>query len=106
MWMSLDQSIDIIKGIVNGLISDPEIILFGSRAKGGFNNRSDYDLLIIVDHPLDRSTRLHYQALLRKHLAMKGILSDVIVQSKSETEIKRNLTGHIVKSALIEGKHI
>jgi len=102
--MSIDQSIDIIKKTVNRLISEPEIILFGSRARDeSINSWSDYDLLIIVDRPVDRSTRLYYQALLRKQLAIQGILSDVIVQSKSETEMKRKLPGHIVQSALIEG---
>ena len=101
--MRLDHSIDIIKVTVNGLISDCEIILFGSQARGESDLWSDYDLLIIIDRPVDRSTRLYYQALLRKQLAIKGILSDVIVQSKSDTETKRNLPGHIIQSALIEG---
>jgi len=104
--MNPDPSLDIIKATVNELILNPEIILFGSRARGSENPGSDYDLLIIIEEPIDVSVRLHYQAILRKRLAEKDILSDVIVQSRNEMEVKKNLPGHIVQSAMMEGIHV
>jgi len=64
---------------------------------------SDYDLLIIVDHLIDLNNRLLFQSKIRKELATKNILSDVIIQSQSDLEIKKSLPGHIVRTAFMEG---
>ena len=39
-------------------------------------------------------------------LARKKIPADILIQSKKEIEIKKNITGHIVKIALNEGVKI
>lgn len=42
-----------IKGTVQALEPDAEIILYGSRARGDAAADSDWDLLILVDGPMD-----------------------------------------------------
>ena len=92
-----------IKSFVSEILPGSDIILFGSRARNEILRDSDYDLLIIVKDQFDSSRRLKYQSLIRKNLAIKNILADVIIQSKYDIEKKRNLRGHIVRSALQEG---
>ncbi len=101
--MLASSIIEIIKKTVNDLLLDPEIILFGSYARGEAHPWSDYDLLIVLNEPIDITTRLLYQSKIRRSLARKDILSDVIIQSRADLEVKRILPGHIVQSALIEG---
>jgi predicted nucleotidyltransferase len=38
---------------VRELVPDAEVILYGSRARGDANPESDYDLLVLVDGPVD-----------------------------------------------------
>ena len=98
-----DVNIISIKSTVKELIPGAEIFLFGSRANGMDQDTSDYDLLIVVDHSISRTDRLLFQSKVRKKLAAQNILSDVIVQSQSDVEIKKSLTGHIVRTAFLEG---
>jgi uncharacterized protein len=98
-----DSILNQIKMVVSQVLPGSEIILFGSRARNENLKDSDYDLLIIVGKQLDSSEKLKYQSFIRKILAVKNILADIIIQSKAEIEIKRNLPGHIVRSAMQEG---
>ncbi|NQV03683.1 MAG: nucleotidyltransferase domain-containing protein [Bacteroidia bacterium] len=98
-----DPTLDQIKNFIWEVLPGSEIILFGSRARNENLTNSDYDLLIVTDNTYDSRTKLKYQALIRKELAGKNILVDVIVQSKTEIELKKKLPGHIVRSALEEG---
>ena len=101
-----DENLIRIKHIVSELIPDNEIILFGSRANGKSKSTSDYDLLVIAEHSIDLNERLLFQSKIRRKLAEQNILSDVIVQSKSDLDIKKNLPGHIVRTAFLEGIRI
>ena len=92
-----------IKSTVYSFFPDAEVILFGSRARGEHRLNSDYDLLIVVNEMHDNSERLRMQAKIRKVLAIKHILADVILQSSNEIKVKENLPGHVVRTALREG---
>jgi uncharacterized protein len=98
-----DSTLNQIKLFVLDILPGSEIILFGSRARNENQKDSDYDLLIIVEKQFDSSEKLKFQALIRKILVMKNILADVIIQSKADIELKRNLPGHIIRSAMQEG---
>lgn len=98
-----DPTLIIIKETVDARILNAELLLFGSRTGDDHTAESDYDLLIIIDTPLDNHQRLCYQALIRKALAHKNILADIIVQSKEEIEVKKKLPGHIIRSAIKQG---
>ena len=95
-----------IKTIVCQYFPDADVILFGSRARGDNTFNSDFDLLLVVKASIGNRERLHYQALIRKTLTENNILADIIIHSASEIEIKRNLPGHIVISALLEGVRV
>ena len=92
-----------IKSTVYSFFTDAELVLFGSRARGDNKFDSDYDLLIIVDELENDSERLLYQAAIRKSLAKQQILADVVIHSRRDIEVKRNLPGHLVRTALLEG---
>jgi predicted nucleotidyltransferase len=98
-----DINIIAIKDTVKELIPGAEVFLFGSRARGMGQSTSDYDLLISVDHSISNTDRLLFQSRVRRRLAALNILSDVIVQSRSDIEIKKGLNGHIVRTAFLEG---
>lgn len=85
------------------IVPGSEIILFGSRARNEATESSDYDLLIILNNSVQSIERLQFQAFIRKKLAAQNILADIIVQSRSDIELKKNFRGHIVRAALEEG---
>ena len=76
------------------------IILFGSRARGDFENTSDYDILIILKNDLDMKEKIALSASLRKILAQNGIDADIILKTQNEVDYYKNKVGNVVKSAL------
>jgi uncharacterized protein len=101
-----DSVLNQIKYYILEILPGSEIILFGSRARNENLIDSDYDIMIVVDKQFDTQEKLKFQALIRKQLAVKNILADIIIQSKSDIEVKKNLPGHIVRSAMQEGVHV
>ena len=106
MMLSGGSKIEEIKKVIRFFLPESEVILFGSRARGDNRLNSDYDLLIISKDSLDNHQRLYFQALIRKSLARENILADVIIHSLNSIEAKRNLPGHIVRSAMNEGVRV
>ena len=51
--MMREKFLKAIKHTVMALEPNAEIILYGSRARGDFTEESDWDLLILVDGPLN-----------------------------------------------------
>jgi len=80
-----------------------KLILFGSRARGDFSVRSDYDILIIVQKSLAIKEKMKLSARLRRELAKKGIDADIIVKSNDEIDYYKDKIGSVVRSALKEG---
>ena len=106
MMASEGTNINEIKKVISFYLPEADIIMFGSRARGDNQLSSDYDFLIISKDTLDDQQRLHFQALIRKSLAEKFILADIIIHSRKGIEKKRNLPGHIVRSAMKEGVRV
>jgi len=106
MMVSEGSRIAEIKKVISSFLPESEVIMFGSRARGDNQPNSDYDLLVISKKNLDDRQRLHFQALIRKILAKEDILADIIIHSQNGIEKKRNLPGHIVRSAMKEGVHV
>jgi len=98
-----DKNLDIIKQTIQYFFPDVQVVLFGSRARHNQNIFSDYDIIAIVNKEFDTSEKMKYQALIRKKLAKERIPVDIIIQSRSEIEINKNLSGHIVSEAISEG---
>ena len=73
-----------------------KIILFGSRARGDYHDKSDFDILIIVKEEISIEEKMRTTAIIRKKLAKLGIDADVIVKSEAEVEYYKKKIGSIV----------
>lgn len=100
--MTNDQIIDTIKATVREYLPDSEVLLFGSRARKDERSDSDYDILLITNTSLTPKEKLPLRTKIRKILLLDGIRSDILIQSKSEVDQKKNLPGHIVRRILRE----
>jgi predicted nucleotidyltransferase len=103
MKASEETEIMEIKKVISYFLPESDVIMFGSRARGDNYINSDFDLLIITNETLYDRLRLHFQALIRKSLAHKHILADIIIQTRKGVKEKSRLPGHIVRSAMKEG---
>ena len=91
-----------IKTTVNYYIPDAEVSLFGSRARTDADVDSDYDILVITNNILSTKEKFPLKTSIRKKLLQSGIRTDILIQSKEDISIKRNLPGHIIKNILKE----
>lgn len=96
------EIIEIIKQTSREYLPDTEVFLFGSRARKNASSDSDYDILLITNVELLPKDKLPIRTKIRKSLLAIGIRSDILIQSKTEVEIKKNLPGHIVRKILRE----
>ena len=97
---------DILPEIVKRIlaVSDPrQIILFGSYARGDFDQDSDLDLLVIEDQidSINAETKRIYEVL-----GEVDVPVDVIVASSSYVKRYGDLIGSVIRPALREGKVI
>lgn len=93
----------IIETLSNLTVTVSKIILFGSRARNDNKVDSDWDLLIIINGKLTREEKKEIAHLIRKNLAQKDILSDVIIKTIEEINHLKNRKYSITRSALEEG---
>ena len=97
------NTFSIIKNTANRIIPNSRVLLFGSRARRDNNIDSDYDFLIITKNTVDIRKKRTLKSLIRKELAKYKIPADIIIQSEKEIDVKKNITGHILKQVLQEG---
>jgi len=97
------DALRIIKDSVTEFLPESEILLFGSRARKDFSDDSDFDLMIVTNLVYKTRDLRLLKATIRKRLAQNRIPADIIIQSRTELEINKNITGHIVKQVLKEG---
>jgi len=65
-------------------ISIFKIILFGSRARKDFTEKSDWDFLIIFNNYITRDEKKVISHQIRKDLAEYHIICDVLIRTKEE----------------------
>jgi predicted nucleotidyltransferase len=97
----------LIKETVHADLPDCRIVLFGSHARGDYDTHSDYDLLIIT--PLKLSPKEKINLSTRLDQAIVKVLKipvDILINSEEEVKEKRELPGHIVRTAMREGVDI
>jgi len=77
------------------------IILFGSRARGDADDRSDVDLLVIKRAVTDR-----YEELVQLSQALRGLLLpvDLLLVSEQEFEERASQAGTVEHAARREGR--
>lgn len=97
------EAILIIKNAATRLIPGCKVLLFGSRARNENDVDSDYDFLIVTKDTIDSHTKRQIKSQLRKELAQSKIPADIIIQSESEIQAKKNITGHIIRHVIKEG---
>jgi predicted nucleotidyltransferase len=103
MIQQSDNSLATIGEVARSVLPGARILLFGSHARGQAGPESDYDILIIIDRALDIRAKFTLRTHIRKQLLDHGIRCDVLIQSDEEVQRKKDLPGHVVRSALREG---
>lgn len=78
------------------------IYLFGSHARGETNPDSDYDLMVLVDHP----TEPRYRLAQKGFRALRGIPEafDVVVWDRSTFDSRLHLKASFPATVVREGK--
>jgi predicted nucleotidyltransferase len=101
--MNAQQTIQAIKSTVNSFLPNSKVLLFGSRATGHADKESDYDLLIVTNDTFAPCVKMDWENKIRKALVQAlNAPFDVILQSETEIDEKKNLNGHIVRYAMKE----
>ncbi len=93
---------NLLKEMLRG-INYKEIILFGSRARGDYSEKSDYDILIVMKNNLTIREKMELSSILRKKLAKEEIDADIVIKSKEELNYYRTKIGSVVREVLKEG---
>lgn len=78
-----------------------KIILFGSRATGAATPESDVDLLVVVPAVDDRRA---LRIAMRRAVNGMGLAKDIVVLTREEFEVKKDIPGTIAYPADKEGK--
>jgi len=100
-----DPVLEKIKDLVNESLKGKldRVMLFGSRARGDFNQDSDYDLLIVLNQKPDRESYLKFFSELKTKFAKNKIPNDFLIRSVSELNTFNEIPGTTTYNALKEG---
>lgn len=76
------------------------IILFGSRASGSATDDSDFDFMVVEDHPVDR-----YREMVRLRALLRGfrVPLDLLVVSEDKYQYWRDTPGNVYYEAATNG---
>jgi len=87
--MKRNELIYKIKQAVHDIEPDAEIILYGSQSRGDATSESDWDLLILIDGPVndERTDRIRHR--LYETEWEYGVVISSIVRSREEWNSKR-----------------
>lgn len=102
--MSSKMTYNAIKQAIHAYLPDSRILLFGSHSYGTNNSDSDYDLLVITPKLLTRIEKLTCSSLMHRAI-VKAIHApiDLLLYSEEEVAKKKELPGHIIRTAIREG---
>ena len=81
-----DKNIETAKKIITSEVEKAgyqveRIILFGSRARGDYNEDSDWDFFAVIDRELLKEDRKIIKSNIRDEMRRNGISADVIIKS-------------------------
>ncbi len=98
------EQIEAIKDYIIREVDPEQIILFGSYARGDFNEHSDADFLIVLpDDCESNKIDLRNAVYSMKTPPFKGG-KDFIIKTAAEVEYWRYARNHIIARAMNEGK--
>lgn len=80
-----------------------KIILFGSRARGGYREDSDWDILVVIEEEANRNTIDNFWLKMERSLVKIGVSPEIIIVDKKTLEKYKDYTGYIYHHALTEG---
>jgi predicted nucleotidyltransferase len=89
--------------VARSVIPGVQVLRFGADARGETDPESDYDIRVITERSLDIKSKFALRTRIRRRLLERGIRCDVLIQSGQEMQTKKELPGHIVRSALRDG---
>uniref|UniRef100_A0A7C2WJK7 Nucleotidyltransferase domain-containing protein n=1 Tax=Thermorudis sp. TaxID=1969470 RepID=A0A7C2WJK7_9BACT len=92
---------EIVRRLVDALHPD-RVYLFGSRARGDAGPDSDYDILVLVDHPTEPRYRLSQRAF----RALRGVPAavDVVVWDRQTFDARLHVKASFPAMVAREGK--
>lgn len=95
----------LLREIIERLITEVQpcrIYLFGSRARGDSGAESDYDLLLLVEHPTEPPYRLSQRA----YRVLRGIPAavDVLVWDRETFDSRLHLPASFPATVVREGR--
>ena len=93
----------IMKSLDEMGISIESIILFGSRARGDYNEDSDYDILIVTTKTYPFKEKIRISEAVRDQVVKLHIPSDIIIRSHEEVDYFRDKINSVVGDAIQEG---
>lgn len=104
---TLDKNIEIAKNIITEEVEEAgykvvNIILFGSRARGDYNEGSDYDFFVVLKEDIERRDESDLLLKIRRKLAKSKIRNDTLINSINELQESNNV-GNIAYYALKYG---
>lgn len=91
---------EMVEIIVEGW-SPQQIILFGSRARGDHDERSDVDLLIVLDEAEERA---ELSRRISAELECTGIARDIIISTAADIVRQATVIGTVERAALLDGR--
>ena len=99
----MNETLETIRNTVQVFLPGAKVVLFGSRARGDNNRKSDYDLLIITPQTFGAQEKLKWTTCL-DHAIVGAIHApiDILLNSQEEVDQKKQLPGHIVRFAMKE----
>jgi uncharacterized protein len=82
------------------------ILLFGSRARGDYDEDSDYDFLILTRNNLTGKEKQKVRGEIRKKLIMEKKIKpiDILIKSIDEYDEEKNIIGNLYFDIKNEGK--
>ena len=104
----MENTLEIVKKVITDefKINDikvKDILLFGSRVKGNYNEDSDWDFFVIIDKDLSFQKKWDIIDKIKIKLAKLKIPNDIILKSEKEIQESKDDVGRITYYALKEG---
>lgn len=101
MEVRRNQIPELVKAQINSIDIDAQVVLFGSRARGDFNQDSDWDFLILLNQEIDVDTEdLIRNKLYDIELKTEEVITSIIEEKEEWEKFEETL---IYKNIMKEG---